>query len=65
MRKTKEIKRKRREAATQYRKGNKTDAYKLWGEAKKELQDLRHPAKPAEAAAEPATTAPAPATPAK
>ena len=33
MRKSKEIKRKRREGATQYRKGNRTEAYKLWTEA--------------------------------
>jgi hypothetical protein len=65
MRKSKEIKRKRREAATQYRKGNKTDAYKMWGEAKKELHELRHPAKAAEAPAEPAPAAPATAAPAK
>jgi hypothetical protein len=49
MRKSKEIKRKRREAAIEYRKGNTADAYQKWREAKKEMQGLRAPAKPAEA----------------
>jgi len=49
MRKSKEIKRKRREAAIEYRKGNSAEAYKMWTQAKKEMQQLRAPAKPAAA----------------
>lgn len=41
MRKTKDIKRKRKLAAIEYRKGNKTEAYKMYAEAKKELDELR------------------------
>lgn len=44
MRKSKEIKRKRREGATQYRKGNKTEAYKLWTEAAGEYKARIAPA---------------------
>lgn len=45
MRKSKEIKRKRREGATQYRKGNKAEAYKLWTEAASEYKARVAPAK--------------------
>lgn len=41
MRKTKEIKRKRELAAIEFRKGNKAEAYKMWADAKKELDSLR------------------------
>ena len=41
MRKTKDIKRKKREAGIEYKKGNRKDAYKMWAEAKKELDELR------------------------
>jgi len=51
MRKSKEIKRKRREAGREYLRGNKADAYKMWTEAKKELTELRAP-KPKAGAAE-------------
>ncbi len=56
MRKSKDIKRKRKLAGIEYRRGNKKDAYKMWGEAAKELHDLRGrtPA-PAAAAAAPET----------
>jgi hypothetical protein len=59
MRKSKEIKRKRAHAGLEYKKGNKSDAYKMWAEAKKELDDLRGRAKPAAGAAGAATPAPA------
>lgn len=52
MRKTKEIKGKRREAGIEYRKGNRTEAYKMWGEAQKELEELRARKKPAPKTAE-------------
>lgn len=55
MRKTKEIKRKRTTAAAEFKKGNRPEAYKMWAEAKKELDELRGRNKPAA----PATTAPA------
>ena len=57
MRKTKEIKRKRELAAIEFKKGNKTEAYKMWADAKKELDALRGRNKPAQAAAAPATEA--------
>jgi len=41
MRKTKEFKRLRRQAATQYRRGEKTEAYKTWAEATKGMADLK------------------------
>lgn len=47
MRKSKESKRKRREAATKYRKGERAEAYKLWSEAAGEYKARRAP-KPAE-----------------
>lgn len=53
MRKTKDIKRKRREAGAEYKKGNRTEAFKMWREAKKELDALRGRNQPA------APTAPA------
>ena len=52
MRKTKEIKRKKELAAAEFKKGNKTEAYKMWAEAKKELDTLRGRNKPAAAPAE-------------
>ncbi len=52
MRKTKEIKGKRREAGIEYRKGNRTEAYKMWGEAQKELEELRARKRPAPKATE-------------
>lgn len=58
MRKTKEIKRKRANAGLEYKKGNRSEAYKMWAEAKKELDDLRGRSKPA-AAAEAAPETPA------
>lgn len=41
MRKTKEIKRKKELAAIEFKKGNRADAYKMWREAKVELDKLR------------------------
>lgn len=43
MRKSKEIKRKRELAGIEYKKGNRTEAYKMWTEAKKEITELRKP----------------------
>jgi len=51
MRKTKEIKRKRKLAAQEYKKGNRKEAYKMWSEAKKELTELRGRPQPAAAPA--------------
>ena len=56
MRKNKEIKRKKELAAIEYKKGNKKEAYKMYSEAKKELDTLRGrnqpaPTAPAEAPA--------------
>jgi hypothetical protein len=56
MRKSKEIKRKKETAGVEYKKGNRADAYKMWKEAKAELDTLRGrdvPAKPAQPAAAP------------
>jgi len=53
MRKSKESKRKRREAATKYRKGERTEAYKMWTEAAAEYKARRAPAKPPEGGAAP------------
>ncbi len=50
MRKSKEIRGKRRIAALEYKKGNRKEAYKLWAEAKIELDELRGRNKPAEPA---------------
>lgn len=48
MRKTKDIKRKRTNAGIEFKKGNREEAYKMWREAKKELDALRgRNAKPA------------------
>lgn len=47
MRKTKDIKRKRKEAGIAYRRGQRKEAYDLWREAKKELDELRGRNKPA------------------
>ena len=44
MRKSKEIKRKRVNAGVEYKRGNRKDAYKMWTEAKKEIEELRRPA---------------------
>lgn len=41
MRKTKEIKRKKELAAIEFKKGNRSEAYKMWREAKVELDKLR------------------------
>jgi len=41
MRKSKDIKRKRIEAGQAYKRGNRKEAYKMWEEAKKELDALR------------------------
>ncbi|MEK6644223.1 MAG: hypothetical protein AABZ08_09955 [Planctomycetota bacterium] len=41
MRKSKEIKRKKELAAIEMKKGNKTEAFKMYSEAKKELDTLR------------------------
>ena len=41
MRKSKDIKQKRKQAGLEYKKGNRKDAYKLWGDAKKEMDELR------------------------
>ena len=58
MRKSKEIKRKRINAAIEFRKGNKKEAYKMWADAKKEMDTLRgRDKKPAEAAAADAAAA--------
>ena len=45
MRKSKESKRKRKEAATKYRKGERAEAYKLWAEAAGEYKARRTPKK--------------------
>ncbi len=47
MRKSKDIKRKRKQAGLEFKKGNTAEAYKMWGEAKKELDELRGRNKPA------------------
>lgn len=52
MRKTKDIKRKKKEAGLAYRRGERKEAYKLWSEATNELNELRGRNKPAPAAAE-------------
>jgi ribosomal protein L29 len=57
MRKSKEIKRKRATAAKEFRSGNKTEAYKMWADAKKEMVELRGKKAPAAAPA-PAADAP-------
>lgn len=44
MRKSKDIKRKRRNAAEEYRKGKRVEAYKLWYEAAAEYRARRQPA---------------------
>ncbi len=59
MRKNKEIKRKRMLAGVEYKKGNTKEAYKMWADAKKELDNLRGRGKPAAPAAAPAETPPA------
>lgn len=48
MRKTKDIKRKKELAGIEYKKGNRKEAYEMWASAKKEMDELRRPAKPAE-----------------
>lgn len=47
VRKTKEIKRKKINAGIEYKKGNRKDAYKMWADAKKEIDELRGRNKPA------------------
>lgn len=59
MRKTKEIKRKRFLAAIEFKKGNTKEAYKMWADAKKELDALRGRNQPVAPAAAPAETPPA------
>lgn len=46
MRKSKDIKRKKMEAGVEFRRGNKKDAYKMWAEAKTEMDELRGRNKP-------------------
>ena len=59
MRKTKDVKRKKKLAAIEYKKGNRAEAYKMWAEAKQELHELRgRPKQAGEAAAETAEAAP-------
>ncbi len=41
MRKSKDVKRKRKLAGIEYKKGNRAEAYKMWSEAKTELDELR------------------------
>ncbi|MFQ5502598.1 MAG: hypothetical protein ACE5EQ_09920 [Phycisphaerae bacterium] len=50
MRKSKDIKIKRKQAGLEYKKGNRKDAYKMWAEAKKEMDELRGRNKPVEEA---------------
>lgn len=52
MRKTKEIKRKKELAGIEYKRGNRKEAYKIWQEAKAELDTLKGRNKPAAAPAE-------------
>ena len=52
MRKSKDIKTKRRTAGIEYKRGNRKEAYKLWTQAKNELDELQGRNKPAESAAE-------------
>ncbi len=59
MRKSKEIKRTRELAGIEYKKGNRAEGYKMWAEAKKELDELRGRNKPA---AEPQSDTPAETT---
>jgi hypothetical protein len=59
MRKTKEIKRKKELAAIEFKKGNTKEAYKMWADAKKELDQLRGRNKPVAAVAAPSEAAPA------
>jgi hypothetical protein len=56
MRKTKEIKRKKELAAIEMKKGKKAEAYKMYAEAKKELDALRGRNQPAAAAPAEKTT---------
>ena len=44
---TKDIKRKKKEAGLAYRRGERKEAYDLWREAAKELDDLRGRNQPA------------------
>lgn len=41
MRKSKDIKRKREQAGQAFKRGERTEAYKMWAEAKKELNELQ------------------------
>jgi len=41
MRKTKDIKRKKELAGQAFKRGERTEAYKMWTEAKKELDELK------------------------
>ncbi|MCB9855855.1 MAG: hypothetical protein H6818_09235 [Phycisphaerales bacterium] len=51
MRKSKDIKRKRKEAGLAYRRGQRKEAYDMWRSAAQELAELRGKNKPAAAAA--------------
>lgn len=62
MRKSKDVKRKRKLAGIEYKKGNRTEAYKMWSEAKKELEELRGRTKSGGAAAVEKTEDAAPAS---
>ncbi len=57
MRKSKEIKGKRVLAGLEYKRGNSTEAYKMWAEAKKEMDELRGRNKPDPKPSEPSTDA--------
>lgn len=59
MRKSKDIKRKKREAGIEYKKGNRKEAYKMWAEAKGELDALRGSKSKKKAPAEGAAESPA------
>ncbi len=51
MRKTKDIKRKKRQAAEAWRKGDRATAYKMWTEAAEEYRARRAPKPAAEPSA--------------
>ncbi len=57
MRKSKEIKGKRVLAGLAYKRGDRTEAYKMWEEAKKEMDELRGRNKPAPTPSEPSADA--------
>lgn len=57
MRKSKEIKGKRVLAGLEYKRGNRNEAYKMWAEAKTEMDELRGRNKPDPKPSEPPTDA--------